>query len=69
MKRETAGDVAEDGAEDDGEDDEFQGLQETLQILAMSWTKKLRLLAIARRSLRLWNNKWMTLWKPWLYSS
>ena len=29
MKRETAGDVAEDGAEDDGEDDEFQGLQET----------------------------------------
>ena len=34
MKRETAGDVAEDGAEDDGEDDEFQGLQETLEILA-----------------------------------
>ena len=34
MKRETAGDVAEDGAEDDGEDNDFQGLQETLEILA-----------------------------------
>ena len=31
---ETAGDVAEDGAEDDGEDNDFQGLQETLEILA-----------------------------------
>jgi len=31
---ETIGELAEDGAEDDGDDDEFQGLQETLEILA-----------------------------------